>query len=204
MTEIIKAGATIEAALAAAVKDLNTTEAMVTYTVLDAGAKGLFGIGARPAKVKVEKRKDAEEMTKELVRELTLFMGLNVTIESQKRDRHLYLDLKGENMGILIGKRGQTLDALQYIVNLSIPREKDNDFGVVIDTENYRRRRRDTLEGLARSSARKAKETKRPVKLEPMSRFERHVIHTVLQYDKTLKTLSEGNEPARYVVISPK
>jgi spoIIIJ-associated protein len=247
LDSIIKAGDNIEAAVAAAAKDLGVSVEQVSYTVLEQGSRGFLGLGAKPAKVEVRLKPAApakptaaapvaapstsapvkpppppkipplsarpsvpvemgssEEMAIEFVRELTKHMGLDVTIEAQKRDRHLYLNLTGQEMGILIGKRGQTLDALQYIVNLAIPRETGNDFGVVVDTENYRRRRRDTLESMARRTAKKVKETRSTVKMEPMSRFERHVIHTALQNDKTLRTTSEGNEPARYVVISPR
>jgi spoIIIJ-associated protein len=131
-------------------------------------------------------------------------MGLTVNVEANKKDKHLYVNLTGDNMGILIGKRGQTLDALQYITNLAVGRHGELQMSVVIDTENYRRRRRDTLESLARTIARKVKDKRQNVKLEPMTRFERHVIHTVLQYDKQVKTFSEGNEPYRHVVIAPK
>jgi spoIIIJ-associated protein len=141
---------------------------------------------------------------KDFIREVTLAMGLSVEMETNKKEKHLYVNLKGENMGILIGKRGQTLDSLQYITNLAVGRHGDLQMSVVIDTENYRRRRRDTLESLARTIPRKVKDKRQSVKLEPMTRFERHVIHTVLQYDKQVKTFSEGNEPYRHVVISPK
>jgi len=195
---------TVEEATAEALKILNVTEDAVNITVLDEGAKGILGIGSRPAKVRVELKPDPIDEVKNFLREVTLAMGLNVNVETNQKEKHLYVNLTGESMGILIGKRGQTLDALQYITNLAVGRHGDLQMSVVIDTENYRRRRRDTLEGLARTISRKVRDKRQSVKLEPMTRFERHVIHTVLQNDRFVKTISEGNEPYRHVVISPK
>jgi spoIIIJ-associated protein len=107
-------------------------------------------------------------------------------------------------MGVLIGKRGKTLDSLQYLTNLVVNRCGVPEISVVLDTENYRKRRRETLEALASSLARKVKSTKKSVVLEPMSRFERHIIHMTLQHDRYVKTYSEGDEPYRNVVIAPK
>ncbi|MCL2388426.1 MAG: protein jag [Defluviitaleaceae bacterium] len=196
---------TVEEATAEALKILGVTKEETIITVLDEGSKGvLLGIGSRPAKVRVELKPDPVQSVKNFLREITLAMGLSVTVETNKKEKHLYVNLKGDNMGILIGKRGQTLDALQYITNLAVGRHGDLQMSVVIDTENYRRRRRDTLEALARTIARKVKEKRQNVKLEPMTRFERHVIHTILQHDRQVKTFSEGNEPYRHVVVAPK
>ncbi|MCL2840427.1 MAG: protein jag [Defluviitaleaceae bacterium] len=196
---------TVADAKAEALKIMEVTEDQVIITVLDEGAKGgLFGIGSRPAKIRVEMKPDPIQTVKNFLREVTLAMGLSVDFEANQKDKHLYINIKGENMGILIGKRGQTIDALQYITNLAVGRHGDTQMNIVIDTENYRKRRRDTLEALARSISRKVKETKQSVKLEPMTRFERHVIHTMLQYDKQIRTYSEGNEPYRHVVVTHK
>jgi len=196
---------TVEEATEEALKILNVTKDEVNITVLDEGSKGvLLGLGSRPAKVRVELKPDPVQAVKDFLREVTLAMGLSVNVETNKKDKHLNVNLTGENMGILIGKRGQTLDALQYITNLAVGRHGDLQMSVIIDTENYRHRRRDTLEGLARTIARKVRDKRQNVKLEPMTRFERHVIHTILQYDKHVRTFSEGNEPYRHVVIAPK
>jgi spoIIIJ-associated protein len=196
---------TVEEATAEALKILNVTESEVNITVLDEGSKGAFlGLGKRAAKVRVELKPDPIEAVKTFLREVTLSMGLSVNIEANQKDKHIYVNLAGENMGILIGKRGQTLDALQYLTNLAVGRSRDLQTSVVIDTENYRRRRRDTLESLARTIARKVKDKRQSVKLEPMTRFERHVIHTVLQNDRYIRTFSEGNEPYRHIVVAPK
>lgn len=205
MDSIERLANTVEDATAEALRILEVTEDKVIVTVLDEGSPGkLFGIGKRPAKVRVELKPDPIDAVKNFLREVTLAMGLSVNVEATKREKHWYINLTGDSMGILIGKRGQTLDALQYITNLAVGRYGDLQMNVVIDTENYRRRRRDTLESLARTISRKVKERRTNVKLEPMSRFERHVIHTVLQYDKQVRTFSEGNEPYRYVVVAPK
>jgi len=173
--------------------------------VLDEGAKGgLFGIGSRPARVRVEKRKDPEELVKDFIKEITLAMGFSVKVETNTKGKFLYADMTGENMGILIGKRGATLDALQYLTKLAMNKHGIKDKSIVVDTESYRKRRKDTLEALARGIARKVKDSRRSVNLEPMTRFERHVIHTALQNDRQVETLSEGNEPHRYVVVSIK
>jgi len=205
MDSIERLAKTVEEATAEALRIMETTEDKVIVTILDEGSKGgLFGIGSRPAKVRVELKPDPVQTVKDFLREVTLAMGLSVTIDTNLKEKHLYVNLKGDNMGILIGKRGQTLDALQYITNLAVGKHGDLQMGVVIDTENYRKRRRDTLESLARTIARKVKDKRQHVKLEPMSRFERHIIHTMLQYDKQIRTYSEGNEPYRHVVVAPK
>ncbi|MCL1877360.1 MAG: protein jag [Defluviitaleaceae bacterium] len=197
-------GSTVEEATEEALKALGTTREKVIITVLDEGAKGFLGIGSRPVKVRVQLKPEPIQAVKDFLREVTLAMGLNVNMETNRKDKHLYVNLTGENMGILIGKRGQTLDALQYVTNLAVGRHGDLQLGVVIDTENYRRRRRDTLESLARTISRKVRDTRQSVKLEPMTRFERHVIHTMLQNDRYVRTQSEGNEPYRHVVVAPK
>jgi len=131
-------------------------------------------------------------------------MGVEVRIETNQKGRFLYADLYGDNMGLLIGKHGSTLDAMQYLANLVLNKHGFMEVSVVVDTENYRKRRKETLEALARSIARKVKDKKSTVKLEPMSRFERHIIHTALQGDKQIRTYSEGDEPFRNVVITLK
>ena len=205
MNSIEKTAKTVDDAIAEALKSLNLTAEEVDITILDEGAKGgLFGIGSRPAKVRVEKKKDPEDLVKDFLRDVTLTMGLVVRVETNRKGRYLYADLFGENMGILIGKHGATLDALQYLTNLAMARKGVKETSVVIDTESYRKRRKETLESLARSLARKVKDKRQSVKLEPMSRFERHVIHHALQNDRQVRTFSEGNEPYRHVVIALK
>ena len=204
MDPVEKIGKTVDDAVAEALKSLNATHDEVEITVLDAGSKGFIGIGSKPARVSVKRRFEPVNAVKTFLREVSLAMGLTVRVETNLKDKHLYINLIGENMGVLIGKRGQTLDSLQYLTNLVANRCGVPELSVVLDTENYRKRRRDTLEALASSLAKKVKLTKKSVVLEPMSRYERHIIHTALQHDRFVKTHSEGNEPYRNVVITLK
>lgn len=200
---IEKTGKTVEAAVAAALMLLDAERDEVDIEILDEGAKGgLFGIGARPAMVAVRRKPDPIRTAKDFLREVTLAMGLSCSIDITRKDKYLNINVTGENMGILIGKRGATLDSLQYLTNLVVNKGSAPEISVILDTENYRKRRRDTLESLAHNLARKAKAIRRPVNLEPMSRYERHIIHTVLQNDRSVRTYSEGNEPFRHVVIA--
>jgi len=195
---------TTEAAVAEALTALNATEDKVKITILDPGNKGgLFGIGSKPARVLVIRKLDPAETAKNFLKEVTLAMNLSVKIETKTKDRQIYIDISGDNMGLLIGKRGHTLDALQYLTNLAVNQNMESNVSIVLDTENYRKRRRETLESLAYGIARKVKSTRKSVTLEPMSRFERHVIHTALQNDRNVRTTSAGNEPFRYVVVNP-
>jgi len=205
LDRIEKTGKTVEDAIAAALMVLDATEDDVSIEVLEAGNKGgLFGIGSRPAMVAVTRKPDPIRIAKEFLREVTIAMGMSVSIDATVKEKYLNINIVGENMGILIGKRGATLDALQYLTNLAVNRQGEPNYSVLLDTENYRKRRRETLESLAQNLARKARATRKPVNLEPMSRYERHIIHTVLQNDRAIKTYSEGNEPYRHVVISAK
>jgi len=198
-------GKTVEDAIAAALKIMDATEAEVEVSILDPGAKGFMGIfGSRPARVVLTRKAGPEDVVEGFLREVAAAMGLAVQVEINRKEKHLYVSLVGDNMGILIGKRGQTLDSLQYLTNLVVNRCGVPEFSVVLDTENYRKRRRDTLESLAISLAKKVKSTRKNVVLEPMSRYERHIIHMVLQRDSMVRTYSDGNEPYRNVVIAPK
>ena len=133
-------------------------------------------------------------------------MNLDVKIAAafNEEECEMNIDLSGEDMGILIGKRGQTLDSLQYLVSLVVNKKSENYVRVKLDTENYRERRKETLETLAKNIAYKVKRTKRPVSLEPMNPYERRVIHSALQNDKYVTTHSEGDEPFRRVVVTLK
>lgn len=146
----------------------------------------------------------AEEKAKEFLAQVFRAMDLDVEMEAQETDRGLALEFTGENMGLLIGKRGQTLDALQYLTNLVVNKGSEGYMSVTLDTENYRARRKETLENLAKNLAKKVKYTKRSVTLEPMNPYERRIIHSALQGDKYVTTYSEGEEPYRYVVITLK
>jgi len=131
-------------------------------------------------------------------------MPVVIDISFDEKNEILNIDLSGEDMGVLIGKRGQTLDSLQYLVSLVVNRETDRYVHVKVDTENYRQRRKATLENLARNIAYKVKKTRRSVSLEPMNPYERRIIHSALQQDRFVTTHSEGEEPYRRVVVTLK
>lgn len=145
---------------------------------------------------------DSDEYEK-FLNDIFRIMNMEVKIESRFDEKNNTLDINliGDDMGILIGKRGQTLDSLQYLISLLVNKKRESYVRVKLDTENYRERRKETLETLAKNIASKVKRTKRPVSLEPMNPYERRVIHAVLQNDKYVLTRSEGEEPYRHVVV---
>lgn len=131
-------------------------------------------------------------------------MAVDISVEYNETEKEMNVNLKGDDMGILIGKRGQTLDSLQYLVSLVVNKSSSDYIRVKLDTENYRERRKETLETLAKNIAYKVKRTKRSVSLEPMNPYERRIIHAALQNDKYVVTRSDGEEPFRHVIISLK
>lgn len=149
---------------------------------------------------------NSEAAAKEFLDKIFAAMKMEVQIDitRDREEKTMDINLSGEDMGVLIGKRGQTLDSLQYLVSLIVNKEEDDYIRVKLDTENYRERRKETLETLARNIAYKVKRTKRPVSLEPMNPYERRIIHSALQNDKYVVTRSEGEDPYRHVVISLK
>lgn len=205
MEEIKKSGKTVDEAVAAALAELQADKEDVSITILDEGSKGFLGMfGAKDAVVLVKKNFNAEKIAENFLREVFLSMGLIIKINTKLQEKQLLIDLSGEDMGILIGKRGQTLDALQYLVNLVVNKTSLSYISVMLDTENYRQRRKETLETLALNLAKKAKHTKKNVVLEPMNPYERRIIHSALQNDRYVTTFSEGEEPFRNVVIALK
>jgi spoIIIJ-associated protein len=176
----------------------------IEVEIIDAGSKGILGMGAKPAHIKVTAKFDPEKTARNFIKDMGAAMGISIDVKTGVNEKQLDITLSGENMGILIGKRGQTLDALQYLVSLAVNKGTAPYYNVVIDSENYRKRRKESLENLARNLARKVKMTKRAVTLEPMSTFERRIIHSVLQNDRHITTHSEGSDPYRNIVIAPK
>jgi spoIIIJ-associated protein len=151
--------------------------------------------------------KEVENRAKEFLRDVFASMNLGeveITSEYNTTDGSLEVDFEGEDMGILIGKRGQTLDSLQYLTSLVVNKGKSNYIRVKLDTEDYRKRRKETLENLARGIAYKVRKTRKPVILEPMNPYERRIIHSALQGNKFVETVSEGEEPYRHVVVKLK
>jgi len=204
MDIIEKSAKTVEEAIESALRELEATEDMVDVEILEVGSKGILGIGARPARVRATLKYDPERIAKEFIREIGRAMGVDITTEIELKDKQLSITMSGSHMGVLIGKRGQTLDSLQYLTNLVVNKGDAPYIAVTLDAENYRQRRRETLEALAINIAKKVKQTRRNVKLEPMSPYERRIIHSILQNDKYVSTFSEGEEPYRNVVITLK
>ena len=164
---------------------------------------------AEPVKAKLPVKVDEEKVkkdAKEFLNQVFGAMGMSVDIEASynAEEGELLVSMAGDDMGILIGKRGQTLDSLQYLVSLVVNKETEGYLRVKLDTENYRERRKETLETLAKNISYKVKRTKRPVSLEPMNPYERRIIHSALQNDRYVVTRSEGEDPYRHVVISLK
>jgi len=203
---IEKTGKTVEDAITAALAELGVDRDQVDYRVIEAPSKPLFGLlGGREAKVEVTvKRVDPSERARLFLDKVTAAMGLTVTMSTVVTEESITLNLQGDDLGILIGKHGQTLDALQYLTNLASNREGRERTRFIIDVEDYRKRRADTLEQLALRLADRAKRTGDRVALEPMTPHERKIIHMSLQDDPRIETYSEGEEPFRRVVIVSK
>ena len=195
---------TVDDAVTEAVIQLGTTHDQLEYEVIEKGSAGFIGIGRKDAVIRVKKKDSLEDRIRNFLQKIFSAMQLEVEIliEREESGRVVNVELKGADMGVLIGKRGQTLDSLQYLTNLAVNKNAEEFVKVKIDTEDYRKRRRETLENLARNIAFKVKRTKHPVSLEPMNPFERRVIHYALQNDKFVTTHSEGEEPFRHVVVT--
>lgn len=197
---------TVEDALTEASVKLGTTSDKIEYEVIEKGNSGFLGIGSKKAVIRAFVKTSPEELVKEFLDSVFKAMDMEVELDIKvdEDEKMIDVELKGDDMGILIGKRGQTLDSLQYLTNLALNKHSDNYFKVKVDTEDYRNRRKETLENLAHNIAYKVKRTKRSVELEPMNPFERRVIHSALQNDKYVTTHSEGEEPYRHVVVTLK
>jgi spoIIIJ-associated protein len=162
-----------------------------------------LGIGSKPAIIRARVKNDIVRDTKEYLEKLFKAMEIEakIDISYDAENSNMDIDVEGPEMGILIGKRGQTLDSLQYLISLFVNKKSESYIRVKLDTENYRARRKETLENLAKNIAFKVKRSRRPFTLEPMNPFERRIIHSTLQGDKFVATRSEGEEPYRRVVV---
>lgn len=219
---------TVDEALTEALIRLETTSDKVEYEVLEKESSRLLGLISKPAKIRVRCKEqketpvqapvqtqiksqsvsngNLEEIANNFLVKLFKAMNLETTIDVKfdTEQQTMDININGEDMGVLIGKRGQTLDSLQYLTSLVVNKESTSYIKVKVDTENYRERRKETLENLAKNIAYKVKRTKHPVSLEPMNPYERRIIHSTLQYDKYVETHSEGDEPYRRVVVTLK
>lgn len=197
---------TADEALTEALISLETTSDKIDYEIVEKETSGFLGLFSKPAVIRVRKKENPVDTAKEFLQKIFVAMNLEVeiSIEFDEEDKEINIDLSGNEMGILIGKRGQTLDSLQYLTSLVVNKYSDHYIKVKMDTENYRQRRKETIENLARNIASRVKKTRKTAYLEPMNPYERRLIHSTLQADKYVETHSEGDEPNRKVVVTLK
>lgn len=206
--EVITTGKTIDEAVAVAVSELGAPSAeSIEYTVLEEPKKGLFGIGAAPAKISASYTLSGADIALEFVKSVINDMGLDAqAVMTQGDNDDTLINIDGEGSGVLIGHHGETLDSLQYLANLAANKKSDetderNYTRILVDIENYREKRAETLKALARRMAGRVLKYKRNVTLEPMSAYERRIIHSEIQGIEGVTTYSVGAEGNRKVVI---
>ncbi len=197
---------TVADAITEACQKLEVTSDKLEYVIVEEGSSGFLGIGSKPAVIKAKTKSSIADIAKDFLKDVFAAMNMVVAVDVKydEDNKNLDVDLSGDEMGVLIGKRGQTLDSIQYLLSLVVNKESEEYIRVKVDTEDYRKRRKETLENLAKNIAYKVKRTKRPVSLEPMNPYERRIIHSALQNDKYVTTHSEGEEPFRRVVVTLK
>ncbi|MEG1004033.1 MAG: RNA-binding cell elongation regulator Jag/EloR [Clostridium sp.] len=197
-------GKNVDDAIKSALNELNVTKDKVVIDIIDEGSKGFLNlIGTKPAKVKVTVKRDYIDDANKFIRDVLDSMGILAEITITEENNTVKIDLTGPKMGLIIGYRGETLDSLQYLISLVINKGHDIPYKkVVLDTENYRAKREETLKRVALKTASKVKRSKRPFKLEPMNPYERRIIHAALQDSVEISTYSEGDEPFRRVVVA--
>jgi len=200
-----KTGKNLEEAIALALEELGADRENAIVEVLEEGSKGLFGlIGAKMAKVRVTRKETAGEKVLKYLKDVFEKMRVNVQVEMEEDENTVFINIEGEDSGIIIGRRGDTLEALQYLASLVINKKEKEYKRVIIDIENYRKKREDTLIRLSNKLAERVLRTRKSITLEPMSPYERRIIHSTLQNNKYVKTYSLGEEPNRKVVIALK
>lgn len=202
MKSVEMIGKTVEEAVELALKELGANEDEVQIEVIDSGAKGFLGMGSRDAKVVVTYNFDPEKVAKKFLDGLFEAWGEEVEVWTRLDEDILRVELAGDNMGVVIGKRGDTLDAIQYLVSLCVNKGQKDFLKVSVDTENYREKRNKTLESLSKKLAIRVAKTRKNMTLEPMNSYERRIIHATLQNDRYVTTYSIGQAPNRRVVIA--
>ena len=203
MTKIVASGKTIEEAEKNGLAQLNVEKNRVKVVVLEQPTKGFLGFGSKDAKVELELLPDSKEEAERFIVDVAEAMGLHIKTEWLDNKDSLQLSISCDgDLGLLIGRRGQTLDALQYLTSIVANRYSDEHIRIVLDAENFRERRKNTLEDLAERLAAKVIRTRKEVVLEPMSPHERKIIHSKLQGSTKVRTYSKGDEPNRRIVIS--
>ncbi len=206
MACIEKTAKSVEEAIKLALDELKVTNENAKIEILEQPSKGIFGFGSKMARVRVEAVYDENQAAQKFLKDVLNNMDIKAEIKISKEANNMYINLVGPKMGMIIGRRGQTLDSLQYLVSLVINKNADREshIKVILDTEDYRRKREETLERLAERMASKVLKLGRRVELEPMNPYERRIIHASLQDYPGITTYSEGEEPYRKVIISKK
>lgn len=202
MKVVEKTGRTVEEALELALIEIDLSKEDVEVEVLESDSKGFLGLfGAKEAKIRVTEKENAHHVAQAFLDETLSKMNIYAKVDVSYRDDGLYADISGDNMSLVIGRRGKTLDALQYLANLVLNRDREEYIHLIIDSENYRERRKESLEQLAYRMAEKAKRQRRDIILNPMNSYERRIVHSALQKDEEVSTRSEGRDPYRKVII---
>ena len=206
MSQVVeKTGKTVQEAISLALEELNADLDSADVEVLEEGSKGLFGIGSKVARVRVSLRDILQNNHGEkFLKDVFEKMKVSVDIETQEDEESMTLRIKGKDSGIIIGRRGETLDALQYLTSLVVNKNREDYKRVTVDIENYRQKREETLVRLANRLAERVIKYRKNVTLEPMNPYERRIIHSSLQNNKMVETYSVGDEPNRKVVITLK
>ena len=199
-------GRTVDEALESAALKLSLDKDSIDYTVIDEGSRGFLNIiGSKPAKIMVKLKRDSIKEAKRFLYDIFENMGISATIETEETDDAVRMNIYGDNMGIIIGYRGETLDSLQYLTSLVLNKDHNEPYRkIILDAENYRLKREQTLRNLAEKTAARVIKSGRAFKLEPMNPYERRIIHSELQGNSEIVTFSEGEEPYRRVVVNLK
>ena len=204
LKQTVKSAKTVDLAVEAACAEFGVTPEEVEIEVLDEGKKGILGIGAVDAKVSVTVKSTPALRAIEFMENIINNMGLDATVEvTEQDDEGVFLSVKGNNLGILIGRRGDVLDSLQYLATLAANMQKSGFYRVTVDVQGYREKRAETLRGVAKRMSEKVLKYKRSFALEPMSAYERRIIHSACQEISGVTTRSIGEGADRKIVISP-
>lgn len=203
MKSVEETGRTVDEAVGQALKKLGLTREEVEVEVLEEGSRGLLGLlGARPARVRVSAKEMVAERARRFLEDVIEVLGINAQVSAVRREEAVEVEVEGEDVGVLIGRRGSSLDAWQYLTGLVANKGAEKPVRVLLDVAGYRKRRVAALENLARKTAEKVKAKRRSIALEAMPAAERRIIHLALQNDPEVVTISEGREPHRRVVVS--
>ena len=204
MKQVTASGQTVDDAVQSALEQLNTSRDQVNIEIIDEGKKGMFGIfGAKRAIVKVSIQENPIDLATKYLEEITRSFADDIVVDVKQEQNNVIYNLSSEKIAMVIGKRGQTLNAIQHLVQVMLNRQSTDFYRITVDAEGYRARREETLKQLASRLADKAIKIRRNVTLEPMPSYERKVIHSVLQDNPKVETHSDGSDPNRFVVIKP-